>query len=140
LNDQQVDKTVVENDNKFQFPTVTLTHGQNILKVKAVADETKESIYSNTDTVLYLKDPPSLAINKPSDGQGFSKSSSPTISIEGTTDPNVKVIVNGLWAIVDTQGNYNYLYTLQDGDNDIKVVGTDDAGNQTTKEIHIHTQ
>jgi len=140
LNDQQVDKTQVGNDNKFKFTAVTLQQGQNSLKVKAVNDSHLESTYSNTDTISYLNKPPALTIANPQDGQGFSKDSSPTVSIQGTTDPGAKVTVNGFWAIVDDQGNYNYLYTLKDGDNDIKVVANDDAGNQSTKEIHIHTQ
>jgi hypothetical protein len=140
LNDQRIDQTTVDGNNKFQFPSVTLKQGQNNVTVKAVTNSGKESANSNTDTISYLNKPPSLTISKPQDGQGFSKSSTPTVTIEGTTDATAKVTVNGFWAIVDAQGNYNYLYTLNDGDNDIKVIATDDAGNQTTKEIHIHTQ
>ncbi len=139
VNDELVDKTSVSSDNKFRFLSVALKNGQNTIKVKA-ENGNKQSDFSNTDTISYLKNPPSLAINNPQDGQGFSKSSSPTLSVAGQTDVGAKVTVNGAWAIVDDQGKYNYLYTLKDGDNDIKIVSTDDAGNQTTKEIHIHTQ
>jgi len=139
LNNQRVDKTTVSDDNKFQFPTVSLQQGQNTILTRAVTDAGKESTDSNTDTITYLNKPPSLTLTQPQDGQGFNKGSTPTISIEGKTDPGAKVTINDAWAIVDDQGNYNYLYTLKDGDNDIKVVATDAAGNQTTKEIHIHT-
>ena len=86
------------------------------------------------------KSAPGLSIDQPQDGQTVSKSSSPTLGIQGKTDIGNNVTVNGFWAIVDDQGNYNYLYTLQNGDNDIKVIATDPEGNQTTKEIHIHAQ
>jgi Glucodextranase, domain B len=140
LNDQQIDQTTVGNDNTFKFSSVNLQQGQNTITVKAVNSSGKQSGSSNTDTISYLKNPPLLTISSPQDGQGFDKGSTTTVSIQGTTDPGAKVTVNGFWAIVDDQGNYNYLYTLQDGDNDIKVIATDAAGNQTTKEIHIHTQ
>jgi hypothetical protein len=139
VNEQLVDKAEVGSDNKFHFSTVALKEGQNTIKVKANVNN-KQSDFSNIDTISYLKNPPSLSISNPQDGQGFSKGSSPTVSIQGQTDIGAKVTVNGAWAIVDEQGKYNYLYTLKDGDNDIKAVATDDAGNQTTKEIHIHTQ
>lgn len=139
VNDQLVDKTSVDDNNHFHFSSVALQSGQNTIKVKAEVNS-KNSGFSNAYTISYLKNPPNLSINKPQDGQGFNKGDSPTVGIEGQTDPSAKVTVNGFWAIVDDQGNFNYLYTLKDGDNDIKVVATDTAGNQTTKEIHIHTQ
>jgi len=139
LNNQIADKATVNDNNQFHFSSVQLQAGQNTIKVKA-QDGSKESDFSNTDTIAYLKNPPNLTISNPQDGQGFSKNTSPSVSIQGTTDTGSNVTVNGSWAIVDDQGKYNFLYTLKDGDNDIKVVATDNAGNQTTKEIHIHTQ
>lgn len=140
LNSQQIDTTTVDGNNNFQFPSETLQNGQNTLQAKASGSNNMQSDYSNSLTILYLKNPPSLTIAKPSDGQTFSKGSTTTVSVAGTTDPNVKVTVNGFWAIIDAQGNYSYLYTVSNGDNDIKVIATDEAGNQTTKEIHIHVQ
>ncbi|HXT83093.1 MAG TPA: hypothetical protein VN704_02000, partial [Verrucomicrobiae bacterium] len=122
------------------FTSVQLHSGQNTIQVKAEEDNKRQSDFSNTDTISYLKNPPNLSISSPQDGQGFSKNSSPSVGINGSTDPGAKITVNGAWAIVDDQGKFNYLYTLKDGDNDIKVVATDNAGNQTTKEFHIHTQ
>ena len=139
VNNQETDKTTVM-DNKFHFASIQLQNGQNTIKVKAEIDSNKQSGFSNVDTISYLKNPPNLTISNPQDGQGFSKNSSPSVSIEGSTDAGDNVTVNGSWAIVDDQGKFNYLYTLKDGDNDIKVISTDNAGNQTTKEIHIHTQ
>ena len=140
LNNQRFDQTTVGSNNKFEFPNVTLQQGANTISAKAVTNSGKESSSSNTDNITYLSKPPSLTIASPQDGQGFSKGSTPTVSIKGKTDPGVKVTVNGFWAIVDDQGNYTYLYTLKNGDNDIKVVATDAAGDQTTTEIHIHPQ
>ena len=140
VNDQLFDKTSADDQNKFHFSSVTLQQGQNTIKAKAENDNNKDSDFSNTLTISFIKSAPKLSIDQPQDGQGFSKSSSPSINIEGSTDPGDNVTVNGSWAIVDDQGKYSYLYSLKDGDNDIKVIATDSAGNQTKKEIHIHTQ
>jgi len=139
VNNHIMDKTDVGENNQFHFSSVELQTGQNTIKVKAQSGN-KQSDFSNIDTISYLKNPPKLTIDNPQDGQGFSKSSSPSVGVVGTTDAGAKITVNGSWAIVDDQGKFNYLYTLKDGDNDIKVVSTDNAGNQTTKELHIHTQ
>jgi len=140
LNNQMVDTTSTDSNGKFTFSSVMLKQGQNSLTAKSADSNNKESSSSNTLTVTYSKSAPSLSITQPQDGQTFTKNDSPTLEIQGKTDQSDQVTVNGAWAIVDDQGNYNYLYTLQNGDNDIKVVSTDQAGNQTTKEIHIHVQ
>lgn len=140
LNNQMTDTTSADTNGAFHFSSVTLQQGQNNIYTKSADSHNKESGNSNTLTISYSKSAPSLAISQPQDGQTFTKNDSPTLSIEGKADPSDQVTVNGSWAIVDDQGNYNYLYTLQDGDNDIKVVATDQEGNQTTKEIHIHVQ
>lgn len=139
VNGNQVDQTSVDSSDNFKFPNVSLQQGQNTIQVKAQSQSNKSN-FSNTDTIAYDKNPPALSIDAPQDGQTVSKSSSPNLNVSGQTDVGAKVTVNGDWAIVDDQGHYTYLYTLQSGDNDIKVIATDAAGNQTTKEIHIHVQ
>lgn len=139
VNNQLSNKITVSSNNQFHFAAVSLKTGLNTIKVKA-EENNKQSDFSNTDTISYLKNPPSLSISSPQDGQAVNKNTSPTVGVAGQTDAGAKVTVNGAWAIIDDQGKYNYLYTLHDGDNDIKVIATDSAGNQTTKEIHIHTQ
>lgn len=140
VNDNQVNTTSVDSSDNFKFSAVTLQQGQNTIQVKAQGQNNQQSNFSNTDTITYDKNPPALSIDSPQDGQNVSKSSSPNLNVSGQTDIGAKVTVNGDWAIVDDSGHYTYLYTLQGGDNDIKVIATDAAGNQTTKEIHIHVQ
>lgn len=140
LNSQMVDTTSADSNGKFNFSSVTLQQGQNNITAKAENSDNKESGNSNTLAISYSKSSPSLTITQPQDNEIFSKGSTPAVNIQGKTDPNDQVTVNGAWAIVDDQGNYNYLYTLQSGSNDIKVISTDAEGNQTTKEIHINAQ
>ncbi len=138
INDQLVNKTSVRSNNSFNFPDVTLENGQNEIKVKAVTQDRQESSFSQAIHISFLKEEPSLSIDKPQDGQGFNKSSGP-VNIEGQTDPGVQITVNDFVAIVDDQGKFSYLYTLKDGENEIKVVATDDAGNKKTQDLRIHT-
>jgi len=140
LNTQMIDTTTADSNGKFNFSSVNLQQGQNTITAKAQDNNNKTSSNSNTITVSYSKSAPSLSITQPQDGQTFTKNDSPTLNIQGKTDIGNQVTINGAWAIVDDQGNYSYLYTLQNGDNDLKAIATNPEGNQTTKEIHIHVQ
>lgn len=138
VNESFVDETTTQDDNNFNFPSVHLNDGQNTIKAMIITKENAKSAFSKEVTISYLNKPPELSINQPQDGQGFDKSTGP-VSILGQTDPNAQVTVNDFTAVVDDQGKFSYLYNLKDGDNDIKVVATDKANNNTTKEFHIHT-
>lgn len=134
INDNLVATTKAEEDGKFLFKE-TIKSGENIIKAKAVAGE-KESDFSNTIITAFKSAPPSLNLSSPSDGQSFSKDQN-TAEIKGTTDSDVRVTVNGLWAIADSSGNFSYSLPLQNGENRIKIVATDQAGNKTEREIKV---
>ena len=55
----------------------------------------------------------------------------------GKTDSGVRITVNGFWAVIDENNNFSYSLPLQDGDNAIKVVAQDQAGNKAEKEIKV---
>ncbi len=139
VNGKLADKTSVKSDQSFTLRDVTLDKGENEIKAKAFTDNNKESTYSNSITVTYLDKAPNLEVSSPSDGQTFSKSDSP-IKISGKADSGAKVTVNDFWAITLDDGSFSYQYPLQDGDNHLKVVAEDEAGNKTTKELTIKVQ
>ena len=136
VNDDLNEKTETKEDGSFEFKEISLQTGENKIKTKAITNEKKESDYSNTFTVIFKKDPPSLSIDSPTDGQSFSKDDN-SINITGKTDSGSKVTVNGFWAIADSDGKFSYNMRLQDGENSIKVVATDEADNNIEKEIKV---
>ncbi|MGH7202887.1 MAG: hypothetical protein ACREHC_00405 [Candidatus Levyibacteriota bacterium] len=138
INGNLVDNTIVQEDNNFNFPSVPLQNGQNSIKSIAVTKDNNKSNASNILSISLLNKPPELTIEQPQDGQGFDKNAGP-VNIQGQTDPGSQVTINDFVGIVDDQGKFSYLYNLKDGDNDLKIVATDQAGNKTTKEIHIHS-
>ena len=135
INDELTNTAGADNNGKFVFKEV-LNPGENTVKTKAVVNN-KESDFSNILTISFKNAPPSLNITSPSDNQSFSKDQN-TAVIKGTTDADVKVIVNGFWAIVDDSGNFSYTLSLQNGDNHIKIVATDPAGNKNEKEVKVN--
>lgn len=132
-----VGKMKVDKDTNFLFKNVELSKGTNIITARALDENGKESENSDQITVLFKTDPPSLAIDSPSDGQSFSKDDK-TTQVRGKTDSGVKVTVNELWAITDENGNFSYQLPLRDGENKIKVVALDEAGNKAEMERKVN--
>lgn len=134
INDNLIDETKTDNKGLFLFKE-TINPGENIIKAKAIAGD-KESEFSGSIIIAFKNAPPSLNISSPSDNQAFSKDQN-TAEIKGTTDPDVKITVNGLWAITDSSGKFSYSLPLQDGENKIKITATDLAGNKNEKVIKV---
>ena len=134
VNDLLSDKKGAEDNGNFSFK-VTLQTGANKIKAKAKKDG-KESDFSNELEVTYKNGPPGLSVNSPTDGQKFEKDQS-TIQVLGKTDSNVRITVNGFWAVIGENNSFSYSLLLQNGDNIIKIVAQDQAGNKAEKEIKV---
>lgn len=134
LNDNIIDKTQADKNGGFSFD-VTLIKGNNKIYTKARIDK-KISDSSQNFNVLFKSTPPSLSIGSPSDGQQFSGDQN-RVNVTGSTDAETKITVNGFWAIADQNNNFSYQLPLQNGDNEIKVVAVDVAGNKTEKVVKV---
>lgn len=132
INDNLIDTSKTKDDGSFSFKE-TISSEESVIKAKVVVGN-KESEFSQPLTTAFKSSSPSLNISSPSDGQSFSKDQS-IAEVRGTTDADVKITVNGFWAITHDAGNFSYRMPLQNGENKIKIVATDIAGNRTEKEI-----
>lgn len=135
INDDLTDTAKAGDDGRFSFKE-TIRPGENTIKAKAVVNE-KESDFSNAVITAFKNASPSLSVSSPADGQSFSKDQN-IVEIKGTTDIDVKVTVNGFWAITDDSGNFSYSLPIQNGENKIKIISVDIAGNKTEKEIKVN--
>ncbi len=135
LNNKLIEKIKIEDDSSFSFKNLILKPGNNNIKAKAI-DGKKESGFSNIISIIYRNEPPTIEIEKPKDGEIFKKDDGPII-VEGKIEPEFKVTVNDILAIVDDEGRFLTRLSLESGDNNIRVEVTDDAGSKTTKEIKV---
>ena len=133
LNGTRNDEAIVDDNGDFEF-NVTLTEGENIIKTKAIKED-NESEFSDSLIIVYKKEGPELSIDSPGDGSEI-KGANP-IEVKGKTDPDSNVLVNDFQAIINSEGSWSYYLTLKDGDNEIKVVSTDLADNETEKIIRV---
>ena len=135
MNNTNVDQTTSDGNGNFNF-TETLNPGNNQISTKETSNS-KQSDFSNVINVTYSNTPPTLDVTSPTDGEQFSKDQN-TALVSGKTDPGVTVTVNGYWAVIDENNNFSYNLPLQNGDNEIKIIATDQAGNKTEKDIKVN--
>jgi bacillopeptidase F len=136
INGKQLKKADVKDDNTFAFRNVDLDNGDNTIKAKAFTKDNKESKFSDAESIIFSNKAPALSVDFPTDGETYHKDNNP-LKVRGKTDKNIRVTINDLWGMVDDNGNYYYNLPLQNGDNQITVVATDEAGNKTTKTIKV---
>lgn len=134
INNDLIDKVSVDDKGVFSFRE-RINKGENVIKVKAIIDN-RESEFSRPISITLRNSPPNLDIDSPTDGQSFSKDQN-IIDVRGTTNADVKVTVNGFWAITDGSGHFSYRLHLSNGENKVKVIAEDQAGNKTEKELTI---
>lgn len=134
--DELIDVIDIKEENSFTFKDIELIEGSNKLKSVAVY-KGKTSENSNILTINYLKNNPTLNIEYPKDGISLTGGNT-AITIKGKTDSGNTVSVNGYKAIIKNDGNFTYDLTLISGENKIKIISTDKAGNTTEQEIKIN--
>lgn len=134
INDELTDVAKPNVNHTFQFTDVKLKEGNNIIKAVAWLKD-KKSSDSNTLFVTYLKNPPNLSIDQPSEGDSFHGPS--VLVVKGKTDPDASVTVNNALVITKNDGSFSYEITLHNDENEIKVKATDTAGNSAEKVIKV---
>lgn len=135
INGNLVDKTETKNDSSFSFDTL-LIPGENIIRARATTSDGRESNLSESLIITFKSSTPSLEIKSPQDGKVFSKDQN-SVEIKGTTDPYVRITINNFWAIIDENNNFSYTLDLKGGENEIKIVAQDQAGNKTEKTLRV---
>jgi hypothetical protein len=132
------------NDSTDEAPTddsgnfaanISLTKGANIIYAKTVDSSGNLSNSSEKFTINYIIQVPNLTITNPQNNQSFYGSTQKSLTVQGTTDANNSVTINDHIAVVDPAGKFSLSIDLQDGDNQIKIISTDQAGNK--KEIDL---
>jgi len=125
-------------DKKGDFSTsVTLNKGNNRILAIAKDKDGNESVPSETLYISLKTSDPKLIINDPQNGQKFEGEDNKKIIISGETDPENTLYLNERLIIIQSNGSFNYALELKEGDNTLKFLAQDNAGNETEKEITV---
>lgn len=121
-------ETVADNEGSFLFEKIDLEEGENHIKAIAVDQAGNESQESKILLITYDHESPQLAVDSPEDGATFKEEK---IQVRGITDKDAKVTINDHFVMINSEGVFDYSLKLSEGENKIKIVATDQAGNRT---------
>lgn len=131
---KEIDSQVVGNDGQFKFSAESLRQGLNSFTAKTKVGGADPSPDSNTLLITLDTTPPKLTVTEPADGAVRTTSYT---TVAGQTDAGASVTINDQQQIVQADGSFSGLATLQSGANTITVVATDDAGNRSTTTLTV---
>lgn len=134
LNDELLAEKVLPSDDTFLYEIPDLKEGENTISFTARTKDKKHQKESAEYIVVYLKNPPTLTIESPTDGQKFDK---PNVEIKGSSDKNTDIKFGNLPVLSDSNGNFSGKVTLKNGENNIEISSKDIAGNSTTMTLKL---
>lgn len=111
----------------------TLEEGITPLDIRAVDAAGNEAMLSRTVTLRTR--PPELTLSAPAENNAFVSNN--LVSVTGRVPPDVTVTVNDREATVSEQGDFALDLVLDEGENVLRVVATDEVGNKSELERRI---
>lgn len=113
-------------DGSFELKDISLSLGTNNIFGKT-SDERGESLPSKLIKVIYDNEKPPLEISEPEDGKNIQGERK--LKISGKTENNSIVFINNSQIILDKEGKFESIQTLNDGGNIFTIKAQDLAGN-----------
>lgn len=119
---------------------IVLSDGENTVAAQTVDENDQESPLSQTITIIKDTVPPELTITQPTDNAQLNGQQAKTLTIQGKTETECRIAVNGRFASVSSDGAFSFHLDLHQDDNPIDVIATDKAGNQTLAHVNVTWQ
>lgn len=136
LNQEFDTEVVVDNEGSFLFDKISLKGGDNLIYAIVTDEAGNESNKSTTINIVFDNQSPEIEISSPTDNQEFSQLKK-QITISGKLNESASLSINDRTVILNSNLEFNYSYTLKDGENKIKITAVDEAGNKTEKELIV---
>jgi len=136
VNGQESEAVQTGNDGSFEI-VVTLTEGENSITTFARDDAGNESQHSRSYGIVLDTEIPPLEIISPENNTTIVGRTNRTVAITGVTDPGVKITVNGKLSYAKEDGNFSHSQFLSEGDNELSIIATDEAGNSIEQKLNI---
>ncbi|OGK19492.1 hypothetical protein A3G67_04230 [Candidatus Roizmanbacteria bacterium RIFCSPLOWO2_12_FULL_40_12] len=134
LNGSKVDSLNVEKEQEFASTITGLNIGENQIYFIGKVESSSATKKSQAYVVTFRNQKPKLEVNEPQDNTITPRDE---IKVAGKTDLGVSVFINDSPAIVDSSGGFQTQVKLKEGENKIKIVVQDSAGNSDSKELTV---
>ncbi len=129
-------KTSSKSDGTFVINNFKLTPGRNEISATVTDKSGKTSQLSRVIDIELDNIPPNLTIISPTNNSTYYGGNN-RVEIKGETDEATTITINDRFVIVDSRGEFNYPFILSLGENKIKIMAIDKAGNQKEEELTL---
>lgn len=136
LNEKEFKKMTVPKEGTFELEDVALAEGENVMSAKVTDSGDKMSELSNVLRITRKSEGPLMEVTSPEDGREVVGDDS-RLTIEGKTEEDVSVTVNGRFVVVGSDGSFRYTMNLSEGETTLNIVATDVAGNKSQIERRV---
>jgi len=136
IDDEIKSQVSTDSEGKFTTEPIPLNLGTNNIKAVTLSDSNKKSLPSKNIRLYFSNEKPTLEISEPADGAEINGGDK-KIRVAGKTDVNNHVTINGSTVIVDSEGNFQTVLALNDGDNTVSVVSSNSFGNSNQIERKV---
>jgi hypothetical protein len=133
----QTSKDVVTDASGIFTAQLNLKGERSEITLQAEDQAGNKSQESEKIVIIFDDQPPEMEISSPPEN---STTEEKQIEIKGKINEEATVLINDRLVILDQENNFNYLYSLSEGENTIKIKAQDEAENLTEKEIKITYQ
>ena len=130
IDDEKKDTTEVSSEGSFEIKNVSLALGTNNIFARSIDEKERESLPSKTIKVIYDNEKPTLEVSEPEDGKVVAGGDK-KVKVAGKINPEDKIFINGSQVVVDNEGKFESIQSLNDGENDFNIKAQDSAGNFT---------
>lgn len=136
INGVRQDKLNVDKNGEFSEEIGSLDPGENEIYIAGTTANTKQKKDSDTYTVIFSTDKPTVEITEPAEGL---KTPRNEITVSGTvkSGPGAVVRVNGSPSVIGQGGKFSAFVKLNEGENTISVTVSDNAGNSEEKTVKV---
>ncbi|MFA6814426.1 MAG: hypothetical protein WCR60_02680 [Patescibacteria group bacterium] len=136
LNGNQVEEREVSEEGKFS-QTISLDQGDNQLSIYTVNKLGTESLQSKTYEIIFDDESPIITLIEPEPDSVVELKRNRDILVSGETEPLSRVYLNDHLILVDGEGQFSTTHHLNEGENILRFIAIDRAGNQSELEIKV---
>jgi hypothetical protein len=136
VNGPEVARTTAGSDGLFAFSDVKLNQGTNSIAAKVIDQQGVSSENSNMYSLVVDKEKPKIEISSPKDGATI-RNLDKRVTVTGKVNEKSTIKVNDKFAILNSDLTFEFLLGVSEGDVEIKVEATDEAGNIETSTVKI---
>jgi hypothetical protein len=136
LNGEQVEEKEVDDEGEFD-QEISLEKGENQLTVYAINEAGTESLQSKSYQIVYDDEAPIISIIEPEANSVIELKRNRNTEVIGETKPHSRVYLNDRLILVGEDGQFSSNYYLDEGENILKFLAVDKAGNQSELEIKV---